>query len=74
MPLANSRSSGIHVPRSAASANACSRVARQVPDMQAVTQGWWTLREERRSVEELEQADREATEKGWQSGYVGHWV
>lgn len=31
---------------------------RKVPDMQVVTKGWWTLREERQSVEELEKEDR----------------
>lgn len=34
------------------------------PDMQVVTKGWWTLREERRPVEELEQADRDERKRG----------
>jgi len=32
--------------------------SRKVPDMQVVTKGWWTLREQRRPVEELERQDR----------------
>ncbi len=31
---------------------------RRVPDMQVVTKGWWTLRQERQPVEALEQQDR----------------
>jgi hypothetical protein len=32
---------------------------RPPPPMQVVTKGWWTLREDRAPVEELEQEDRE---------------
>jgi hypothetical protein len=34
------------------------REDRHAPPMQVVTKGWWTLREERAPVEELEQEDR----------------
>lgn len=32
---------------------------RRAPEMQVITKGWWTLREERAPVEELEQEDRD---------------
>lgn len=35
------------------------RENRHPPPMQVVTKGWWTLKEERVPVEELEQEDRE---------------
>jgi hypothetical protein len=37
---------------------------RRAPDMQVVTKGWWTLREERRPVEALEQEDRAERRQG----------
>lgn len=35
------------------------RVRRQMPDMQVITKGWWTLKEERQPVEEIEKEDRD---------------
>lgn len=36
---------------------------RQPPDMQVITKGWWRLKEERASVEALEQEDRNEREQ-----------
>jgi hypothetical protein len=35
------------------------REKRRPPEMQVVTKGWWTLKEERAAVEELEKEDRD---------------
>ncbi len=59
MPTPNSKPLDMSVDRSAGAEGSGRRIDRHVPDMQVVTKGWWTLREERRPVEELEEEDRD---------------
>lgn len=47
-----------HYQQEIAQLTARHRAARPIPAMRVVTKGWFTLREERVSVETLEQADR----------------
>jgi len=59
MPSPNSKPLGTPGHRAAGAEISGRRTDRHVPDMQVVTKGWWTLREERRPVEELEKEDRD---------------
>jgi hypothetical protein len=59
MPSPNSKPIGMPAHRPAGAEISGRRIDRQVPDMQVVTKGSWTLQEERRPVEELEKEDRE---------------
>ena len=48
------------------------RGGRPAPAMQVITKGWWTLREERAPVEELEREDRDERKRAYSEvGNIG---
>jgi hypothetical protein len=57
-PMRAAKNGQDRVDRAAAPATEGLAVVRLPPDMQVVTKGWWVLKEERRSVDELERMER----------------